>query len=362
MSPLTRFRADESSVQMPFVKEYYAQRASVPGTLLISEGTAVSSKAAGFINVPGIWNAQQIEAWREIAEGVHSKGSFIFLQIWATGRCCQSEPLEPGSFDFATSSPSPIEHGGPSPRELTEKEINVYITQYATAAKNAIAAGMDGVEIHGANGYLIDQFTQSSCNQRTDKWGGTIENCARFALEVTKAVIAAVGPDRVGIKLTPWGKFQGMGSMHDLVPQFTYLISELRDMGIAYLHLANSRWLSDTPKEAEDIGRYVRLWGKGIPLILEGGYDTKSAREEVDVHHPEHDMAIGFGRFFISNPDLPFRVKMGISLQHYNRDSFYTPMSSQGYIDYPFSREFLETHDAPSSTGCDSLRETKIPE
>jgi len=341
MSPLTRFRADDLSVQMPFVKEYYGQRASVPGTLLISEATAISSKAVGFSNVPGIWSVAQIQAWKEIADCVHSKGSFIFLQLWATGRSVQPERPPSDSFDFASSSAVPIEQGDPLPRELTEEEIHVYIEEYAAAARNAIAAGMDGIEIHGANGYLIDQFTQASCNQRTDKWGGSIENRARFALEVTKAVVAAVGPDHVGIKLTPVGKIQGMGTMLDLVPQFQYLISKLREMGLAYLHLANSRWLEHIPQETENNEIFVRLWGNASPLILEGGYDTISAQEEVDVCYKGYNIAIAFGRFFISNPDLPFRVKMGINFQEYNRDHFYTPLSKQGYIDYPFSAEFL---------------------
>jgi 2,4-dienoyl-CoA reductase-like NADH-dependent reductase (Old Yellow Enzyme family) len=349
MSPLTRFRADDSSVPLPFVKEYYGQRASVPGTLLISEATAISGEAVGFSNVPGIWNTEQIQAWREIANCVHSNGSFIFLQLWATGRSFQPDQALGESFDYVSSSPIPIEQEDPAPRELTDEEIHLYIDKYATAARNAIIAGMDGVEIHGANGYLIDQFTQASCNQRKDEWGGSLENRARLALEVTKAVVDAVGSDRVGIKLTPWGKIQGMGTMLDLVPQFQYLISKLREMGLAYLHLANSRWLDDMAEEVERNDIFVRLWRNSSLVILEGGYDTKSAQEEVDVHLKDYNVAVAFGRFFISNPDLPFRIKMGINLQDYDREHFYSPLSKRGYIDYSFSNQFLESRRALST-------------
>lgn len=346
MSPLTRFRADHVGIPLPFVKEYYGQRASVPGTFLVSEATAISSKAVGFSNVPGIWNEEQMQAWREISDRVHSEGSFIFLQLWATGRSAQPDCVENGEFDFASSSSVAIEPGSPAPRAMTEQEIRADIAQYANAAKNAVAAGMDGVEIHAANGYLIDQFIQASCNQRSDQWGGSIENRARFALEVTNAIVSAVGSDRVGIKLTPWGKIQGMGTMENLVPQFKYLVSKLRAMKLAYLRLANSRWLEEeavTP-ELESNEIFAQIWGHSRPLLLEGGYDATSAQEEADLHSPRYNVVLSFGRFFISNPDLPFRIKSGIELQHYNRDTFYTPLCKQGYIDYPFSAEFLTAH------------------
>lgn len=345
MSPLTRFRADHLGVPLPFVMEYYGQRASVSGTFLVSEATAISKEAVGFSNVPGIWNEVQIQAWKEISDRVHSEGSFIFLQLWATGRSAQPEWIDNGQFDFASSSSIAMEPGGPVPRTMAEKEIRGYIGQYAEGARNAIAAGMDGVEIHAANGYLIDQFTQASCNQRIDQWGGSIENRARFALEVTNAVMSAVGPDRVGIKLTPWGKIQGMGTMENLVPQFKYLVTRLREMGLAYLRLANSRWLEDgMTAEHERNEIFVHMWGDSRPLLLEGGYTAMSAREEADVHFPCHNVALSFGRLFISNPDLPFRVKSGIELQQYDRDTFYTPLCKQGYTDYPFSAEFLIEH------------------
>jgi NADPH2 dehydrogenase/chanoclavine-I aldehyde reductase len=236
-----------------------------------------------------------------------------------------------------------MEEGGLIPRELTEQDIGEYIKDFAEGAKNAIAAGMDGVELHGANGYLIDQFIQESCNQRIDQWGGSIEKRARFALEVAKAVSTAIGPERVGIKLNPWGKNQGMGTMTDLYSQFEYLISSLGRMNLAYLHLENPRWYDETLAGKEGNGLFVRKWVGSGPIFLGGGYDCSSAKKEVDVVYEGFDVGISFGRFFVSNPDLPFRVKTEVEFQKYNRDTFYTPMSPKGYVDYPFSPEFLVT-------------------
>ena len=347
MSPLTRFRADDLAIPMPFAKDYYSQRASIPGTFLVTEATSISNSAVGFSNVPGIWNEDQIQAWKQVSDHVHSKRSFIFLQLWATGRSAQPERIQSDDFDFASSSAIAIEPGDAVPQEMTVEDIRGYIKLYAEAARNAIAAGMDGVEIHGANGYLIDQFTQATCNRRSDSWGNSIENRARFALEVTKAVVSAVGSDRVGMKLSPWGKIQGMGTMDDLVPQFQYLVSKLRDMGLAYLRLANSRWLEEEmagSEESEDNEVFARVWGDSRPLVLEGGYDAVSAREEVEGRFRRYNVAISFGRLFISNPDLPFRIKAGVGFQQYDRDTFYTPLSELGYVDYPFSAEFLAEH------------------
>lgn len=205
MAPTTRFRADGQGVPLPFVQEYYGQRASVPGTLLITEATDITPKAMGYKHVPGIWSEPQREAWREIVSRVHSKKCFIFCQLWATGRAADPDVLADMK-DLISSSAVPVEEKGPLPRALTEDEIQQCIADFAQAARNAINAGFDGVEIHGANGYLIDQFTQKSCNHRQDRWGGSIENRARFAVEVTRAVIEAVGADRVGVKLSPYGR------------------------------------------------------------------------------------------------------------------------------------------------------------
>ena len=349
LSPMTRFRADDSAVPLPIVKDYYAQRACVPGTLLIAEATAISPQSKGFSNVPGIWSPEQIQAWKHVVDSVHSKGSYIWLQLWATGRSSEVEVLTANGFDHVSSSAVPVpptigvnEHPS-TPRALSETEIETYIEEHVQAAKNAVnLAGFDGVEIHGANGYLIDQFFQASCNQRTDQWGGSIENRARFGLEVAGRIIAAIGADRVGVKLSPWCTYEGMGVMEGLVPQFEHIISSLREMDIAYLHLANSRWLEDKTHPDVHNETFVCMWGKAKPILLAGGYDAASAKKVVDKTYVGYDnIAVAFGRLYISNPDLPFRLRNGISFHPYNRDTFYIPSSITGYLDYPYSKEFL---------------------
>lgn len=348
MAPTTRFRADSAGVQLPFVKEYYGQRATVPGSLIITEATDISPEAAGSANVPGIWTAAQMEAWRAIVERIHAQDSFVFLQIWATGRGAEPEFVASNGIDFVSSSAIPVDESSPTPRALTEDEIEHYITQFAEAARRAIDVGFDGVEIHGANGYLIDQFTQQSSNRRTDRWGGSVERRSRFAIEVTKSVVETVGAHRVGIKLSPWSQYLGMGTMEELVAQFEDLIGRLRKLDIAYLHLANSRWLEDGTNPPDPDHRvFARVWGDGKPLLLAGGYNPKTAQELLDhVYHDQENVAVAFGRYFISTPDLPFRIKAGIDVAKYDRAAFYTSLTREGYLDYPFSSEFLAANSS----------------
>ncbi|KAG5986315.1 hypothetical protein E4U43_005572 [Claviceps pusilla] len=329
LAPMTRLRVDNDGVPLSNVKSYYGQRASIRGTLLITEGVAICPRAKGFSNYPGIWHQDQMAAWKEVVDEVHSKGSVIWLQL--------DVPVGPGE---------------PVPRPLSEDEIESYIRDYVTGAINAVqGAGFDGVEIHGANGYLVDQFLQASCNTRADQWGGSIENRSRFGLEITRRVVDAVGKDRVGMKLSPWSPFQGMGTMDDLVPQFEHFISRLREMDIAYLHLVNTRWLEEEEpgiKTHADVDNqtFVRMWGNKTPILLSGGYDADSARRLVDeTYSDQNNIMAVFGRHYISNPDLPFRLRLGIPLQKYNRDTFYIPLSDEGYIDYPFCQEFLNQKD-----------------
>jgi NADPH2 dehydrogenase len=211
----------------------------------VTEATFISPAAGGYANVPGIHNEAQIKAWKEVTDAVHAKGSYIYCQLWALGRAAKREVINSEGFDQVSSSAVPI---GPLPeaateqdlpRALTEAEILQYIKDYVHAAKSAIAAGFNGVEIHGANGYLVDQFTQDTCNKRTDSWGGSIENRARFGIEVTKAVVDAIGADRTAIRLSPWNDFQGM-KMDDPRPTFSYLVSALKELKLAFLHLVES--------------------------------------------------------------------------------------------------------------------------
>lgn len=345
MAPLTRFRADDNHVPLPFVADYYAQRSSTPGTLLVSEATFIAPQAGGMPNAPGIWNEDQIKGWKHVTDAVHKKGSFIYLQLWALGRAANDVVLKKElgpSAGVKSSGNVPISADGTTPTPLTEAEIEEYIGLYAQAAKNAIAAGFDGVEIHGANGYLIDQFTQDNANTRTDKWGGSVENRARFGIEVSKAVVAAVGAEKTGIRLSPFSSFQGM-HMKDPVPQFTYLAEELKKLKLAYLHVVESRidGGGDAAQPTEEkLDFLIDLWGKTSPILLAGGFKPDGAFAAADSQYKDKDIAIVFGRSFISNPDLVFRVREGIALEPYDRSKFYIPKSEEGYTTYPFSKEF----------------------
>ncbi|MCJ1474986.1 Chanoclavine-I aldehyde reductase fgaOx3 [Lambiella insularis] len=341
MAPLTRFRANDAHVPLPIATEYYAQRASVPGTMLITEATFISPQTAGYPNVPGIYSKDQVKQWKEVTDAVHKKGSYIFLQLWALGRTAMPAILKKeGGYELVSSSATPIDSDSPEPKALTEEEIHQYIADYASSAKNAIEAGFDGVEIHGANGYLIDQFTQDNCNQRTDGWGGSIEKRSRFGIEVTRAVVEAVGAERTGIRLSPFSTFQGM-RMNDPIPQFTHLIGELKKMRLAYIHLVESRVSGTADVETtEKVNFAIDIWGKTSPVLLAGGFKPDSAKRAVEEEYKDNEIAVVFGRYFISNPDLPFRIQEGLELTPYDRSTFYKPQSPDGYIDFPFSKEF----------------------
>jgi NADPH2 dehydrogenase len=342
MAPLTRFRADKSHVPHPFVPEYYEQRASYPGTLLITEATFISAKAGGYDNVPGIYNQAQIDAWKKVTAAVHAKKSFIYVQLWALGRAATLKTLkaelgEEGK--VVSASDIPFE-GGATPTPLTEEEIHQFIGYYVQAAKNAMEAGFDGVEIHGANGYLIDQFLQDVSNKRTDGWGGSIEKRARFGLEVAKAVVEAIGAERTGIRMSPYSEFQGM-KMKDPEPQFSYYTEQLKKLKLAYIHVVESRIRGNADVEAtEKIDFLVDIWGKTSPVFIAGGFRQDSAYRAADEEYTDKDIAVVFGRYFISNPDLVFKVREGIKFTDYDRDLFYNKEDPHGYIDWPFSKEW----------------------
>lgn len=343
MAPLTRFRADDEHVHNDLAVEYYAQRAApVPGTLLISEATPVAARTGNYPNVPGVYTDAQIKAWKKVVDAVHEKGSYIYLQMWALGRTASAETLKAETgLPLKSSSAIAMSDNSPKPEEYTEEEIWGIVSDFAQGAKNAIeGAGFDGVEIHGANGYLVDQFTQDTCNKRTDKWGGSVENRSRFGLEVTKAVVEAVGADKVGIRLSPWSSFQSMG-MEDPVPQFSHLVKGLKEYKLAYLHLVESRITGNADVEATGkIDFLIDIWGNTSPILLAGGFKPDSAVEAVDDKYKDKDLIIVFGRYFISNPDLVYRLKHGIEFTPYDRDTFYLPKQAKGYTDQPFSEEY----------------------
>ncbi|KAK8159011.1 hypothetical protein IWX90DRAFT_17807 [Phyllosticta citrichinensis] len=364
MAPLTRFRATNDNVPTDVMTQYYAQRAVVPGTLLISEATFISARAGGYANIPGLWTEQQLAGWRKITDAVHAKGSKIYVQLWNLGRTAWPDPEGSGGavkneeFDFennfVSASDVPMAKGLPAPRPMTEEEIWATIGDYATAAKNAVEkGGFDGVEIHGAHGYLIDQFTQDVSNKRTDQWGGSIENRARFAVEVSRAVVKAVGADRTGIRLSPWSNFQGM-RMSDPIPQFSYLIDQLRALDLAFLHLVEPRvaGVIDRDPQNESLDFALQSWGRDKPVFIAGGFTTELAIKAVEEKYKDHDVAVVFGRRFISNPDLVYRVKKDIPFNDYDRFTFYINQKAgdkpePGYIDYPYSEEFLKEFGKP---------------
>ncbi|KAJ7766384.1 FMN-linked oxidoreductase [Mycena maculata] len=344
LAPLTRLKADSNHIPiLPLVKVYYTQRGSTPGTLLIAESTIIAAKAGGY-PMPGIWSQDHINAWKEVVESVHAKGSFIFLQLCAIGRGALLPVLkaQDPTLDLVSASDIPIVAGAEEkPRPLTVSEIQEYVGLYAQAAKNAIEAGFDGVEIHDANGCLLDQFLQDVSNNRTDAYGGSIENRTRFPLEVVKAVTDAVGQDRTGIRLSPWSPFAGMG-MADPVPTFTHLVSEIKRLypEFAYLHLIEPRISADSsleasPENAAQSNDFLRqIWG-ARPLISAGGYTRVTAIQLADRNR---NALVAFGRTFIANPGLPIRLEKALPLHPYDRSTFYLPGDEpRGYTDQPFA-------------------------
>ncbi|KAI9459884.1 hypothetical protein BJY52DRAFT_1118528 [Lactarius psammicola] len=340
MAPLTRLRANKDHVHGELAKTYYTQRSSVPGTLIISEAAIIAPQATGYPNVPGIWSDAQVTAWKSITDAVHANGSYIFLQLWAPGRAANPAVLkQEGGFDLV--APSPISFDNNVPRELTVAEIKEYVRLYSKAASNAIKAGFDGVEIHAANGYLPDQFLQTVSNERSDEYGGSVENRVRFPLEVVNAIVESVGAERTAIRISPWSLFQGMG-MKDPLPTFSTFIERIRDEhpNFAYIHVIEPRVNNFTIVAVTDENRAQsnealrKIWGDR-PYIAAGGMDRATAIDTVS----KYGGLVAFGRQFIANPDLPLRLKEGLSLTRYDRDTFYVPESAAGYVDYPFANK-----------------------
>ncbi|VDB93775.1 unnamed protein product [Peniophora sp. CBMAI 1063] len=340
LAPLTRFRADDNHVHTDLAIEYYAQRASSPGTLLITEATFIAPQAGGYPNAPGIWNDAQIAAWKKITDAVHAKSSYIYVQLWALGRAADPEVLKKeGPYDVVSASDIPLEEaghapGGHPPRPLTVEEIKEYVQLYAQAAKNAVQAGFDGVEIHSANGYLLDQFIQTNSNNRTDEYGGSIENRLRFVSEVVQAITTAIGHERTGIRLSPWSPFQSM-RMPDPIPTFSALIKYLADKhsNLSYVHLVEPRVSGNADAEGSDkeSNDFVRPLWSPRPLILAGNFKRESAIEAAE----KENVLIAMGRYFISNPDLPKRWQVNAELTPYDRQVFYSK-GPKGYVDWPF--------------------------
>lgn len=267
----------------------------------------------------------------------------FFSQLVAPGRAADGILLRrEAGHGILSSSPVPLTVNSHVPTAMSEKQIQSTIADFVKAAENAMRAGFDGVEIHGANGYLLDQFLQDTCNQRFDRWGGSVEKRARLAIEVTTNIASAIGANKVGYRMSPWSTFQGM-RMADPIVQFSYLIRELRDLKLGYLHLVESRVNNTVDVEkVEGIEFALQIWGQTSPVLVAGGFSSKTAERAVDVDYSDNNVAVVFGRHFLANPDLPFRIRNNLPLNKYDRPTFYTPKRRTGYADYPFSPEFLD--------------------
>ncbi|WP_051155301.1 alkene reductase [Noviherbaspirillum massiliense] len=336
MAPLTRSRADEANGDIPGSEmnvEYYRQRSNAG--LIISEGTQVSPAGKGYMATPGIYSDAQVEGWKPITEAVHDAGSKIVAQIWHVGRITHPD-LTGGVQPVAPSAVQPkaiaYTHKGkvdiPVPRALSVEEIAAVVDEYRRGAANAIRAGFDGMEIHGANGYLIDQFLRDGANKRDDRYGGSVENRCRFALEVVDAVIAEVGAGRVGIRLSP---VTPANDLSDSNPQavFGYLIEQLNKRGIAFIH-----FIEGATGGPRDVPGFDFAWARKAfngTYIANNGYDRDMAIDAVESGRAD---AVAFGRLFIANPDLVQRLRVNAPLNTPNPQTFYTP-GPAGYIDYP---------------------------
>lgn len=338
MAPLTRSRAGDGNVPTALAAEYYAQRASAG--LIITEATQVSDTAQGYPNTPGLHTDAQTLAWRRVAEAVHAKGGRIVAQLWHVGRI--SHPLfQPNG--AAPLAPSAIAAAGelytgqgmkpfPVPRALETDEIPGLVKAFADAAKRAVFdAGLDGVEIHGANGYLVDQFLRDRTNKRTDRYGGSIENRCRFLLEIAEAMTAAIGANRIGLRLSPTGTFNDMADS-DPVALYSHVAEALNPFSLAYLHviegLPGNRMAP--PERVPHVAATLRRIFKG-PLIINGGYTKEKAEEAIASGLAD---AVSFGESFIANPDLPERFRRDAALNAPDPSTYYGG-DAKGYTDYP---------------------------
>jgi N-ethylmaleimide reductase len=331
LAPLTRARADAGHMPNAMMAEYYAQRAS--GGLLITECTMVAPNTSAFISEPGIYSDEQVAAWKQVTSAVHAKGGRIFMQIWHAGRA--AHPAINGGAPTVSSTATPVEGDIHTPtgkvqhvaaQVLSEADIPSIVAAFVQGAKNAIAAGFDGVEVHGANGYLIDQFLRNGVNDRTDGYGGSMENRARFLFEVLTGVTAAIGSDRVGLRLSPLNSYNSMKDS-DPVALIGFLAEKLNAYKLAYLHVMRADFFQ---AQHGDVLTVARAKYQGV-LVGNMGYTAEEATQAIADGKLD---AVAFGTSFLANPDLPARIKAGAPLNAPDANTFYTP-GPVGYTDYP---------------------------
>ena len=334
MAPLTRNRAGKGLVPSEFAADYYAQRASAG--LIITEATQVSPQAQGYQDTPGLYTSEQIDAWREVTDAVHAKGGKIFVQLWHVGRISHvdlqpngASPVAPSAIradtkTFVNNTFTEVSE----PRALELHEIPAIVSDFRQAAKNAITAGFDGVEIHAANGYLLEQFIKDGANQRTDIYGGSIENRARLLLEVVEAIVSEIGANRTGVRISPVSPANGI-SCNEPQPQYNYITEQLNRLGIVYLHVVEGA--TGGPRDIAPFD-YPAIRNRFDQTYLaNNGYDLELANAHLQSE--EADL-FAFGKLFISNPDLVERLKHGFPLANLNPSTLYGG-SAEGYTDYP---------------------------
>lgn len=364
LAPMTRCRAI-NGIPQPANVEYYTQR-STAGGFLITEGTMTSPTAAGFPHVPGIYTKEQISAWKKVVEAVHAKGSVIFCQLWHVGRASNQVYQPGGTAAPISSTGKPISRRWrilmpdgtygiyPKPRPLQTSEIPEIVQEYRQAALNAIEAGFDGIEIHGAHGYLIDQFLKDGINDRTDEYGGSVTNRCKFLIQLVQSIATAIGPDRVGIRISP--AIDHMDAMDsDPFNLGLTVIKKLNELQynlgqkFAYLHVTQPRYTAYGQTESgvqgseDEEARFIRSWKRAYngTFICSGGYTRELGMEAVA--NGDADL-VSYGRLFISNPDLVLRFRVNSALNRYIRATFYTHDPVVGYTNYPF---LAQEHDDP---------------
>ncbi|MBS1524976.1 MAG: alkene reductase [Bacteroidetes bacterium] len=340
MSPMTRSRA-LGNVPNDLMAQYYGQRSGAG--LIVTEGTSPSPNGLGYARIPGIFNQAQIDGWKKVTETVHAKGAKIFVQLMHTGRISHALNLPEGAQVLAPSAVKPAGQmwtdaqqmqDFPTPKAMSAEELKQTKNEFVQAAKNAIEAGFDGIELHSANGYLLEQFLSPVSNIRTDNYGGSVENRARFVLEVAAATAQAIGADKVGIRLSPYGVASDMPHYPEIDATYKYLAGELNKLNIAYIHIVDHSAMG-APTVPLEIKQAIRAAFKNT-LILAGGHTKESAEAELESGLAD---LVAFGRPFINNPDLVERFENGLPLaDNLNPTQFYTP-DEKGYTDYPAYQE-----------------------
>ena len=337
MAPLTRSRAIDANTPNALMAEYYAQRAGAG--LIVTEGTSPSPNGLGYARIPGLFNAAQMAGWRQVTDAVHAKGAKIFVQLMHTGRVAHVANLPAGArvvgpTDAVLEGQMYTDTQGMQlhspPQAMTAADIEQAVGEYVHAAKLAIEAGFDGVELHAANGYLMEQFLNANVNTRTDAWGGTAQARNRFTLDVARATVDAIDAQRVGIRVSPYGVFNGTGAFEGVEDQFVALARELGSLKLAYLHLVDHSSMGAPAVPAEFKSRLKSAFGG--TFIASGGFTDRSGAEQA-INDGRGDL-VAFGRAWLANPDLIERLTAGTPLNQPDASTFYTP-GAKGYTDYP---------------------------